>query len=148
MREVGTEPERPPDMRRRYLDLESDAWDGMRRVALAAAGGGLAVSFLVLAIKDSGFDVYLFFLDTLLFQFPVFPWLWTALLTTMLLVLVSYGLRAWGIRRAIKSAPRSPDDPLPKMVVAERVLIAAAGVMVFGAFVLIVLAGIVLRQLQ
>ena len=148
MREVGTKPELSHDWRVRYLDMENDAWDGMRRVALAAAGGGLAISFLVLAIKDSGFDVYLWFLDTLLFHFPVFPWLWAALLATTLLVLVSYGLRAWGIRRAIKNAPRSADDPLPKMIVAERVLIAAAGVMVFVAFVLIVLAGIVLRQLQ
>ena len=148
MREVETKPDLTHAWRVRYLDMENDAWDGMRRVALAAAGGGLAISFLVLAIKDSGFDVYLWFLDTLLFHFPVFPWLWTALLTTMLLGLVSYGLRAWGIRRTLKSPPRSADDPLPKMVVAERALIAAAGVMVFVAFVLIALAGIVLRQLQ
>jgi len=148
MREAGTEPQQSQDRRQRYLDLENDAWDGMRRVALAAAGGGLAISFLVLQIKDSGFDVYLWLFDTLLFHFAVFPWLWTALLTTMLLGLVSYGLRAWGVRRTIKSPPRSMEGPLPKMVVAERALIAAAGVMVFAAFVLIVLAGIVLRQLQ
>ena len=148
MREAGTKPEVSLDWRVRYLDMENDAWDGMRRVALAAAGGGLAISFLVLQIKDSGFDVYLWLFDTLLFHFAVFPWLWTALLATMLLGLVSYGLRAWGMRRTLKNPPRSMEDPLPKMIVAERVLIAAAGVMVFVAFVLIVLAGIVLRQLQ
>ncbi len=135
----------------RYLDLENDAWDGMRRVALGAAGAGLAISFLVLQIKDSGFDgdVYLWFpRGTLLFHFAVFPWLWTALLATMLLGLVSYGIRAIAARRAVRrvrleSTLVAPAPPLPKVIVAERAFIATAGFTVFLAFVLIVLAGIV-----
>ena len=81
MREVETKPELSRDMRVRYLDKENDAWDGMRRVALAAAGGGLAISFLVLQIKEFDGDVYLWFpRGTLLFHFATFPWIWTSLL--------------------------------------------------------------------
>ena len=116
----------------RYLDLENDTWDGMRRVALGAAGAGLAISFLVIDIAGARLDV--------------FPWVWAALLVTLLLGLFSYGLRAWASRRAVKavrltSTLVAPVPLMPWAIIAERMFITAAGGAVFVAFVLIVVAG-------
>ena len=71
----------------RFIDQEFEVWEGMHRVALSAAGGGLAISFLVFQI-DGAAQLDVWFLG-----------IWGTLLLALVFGFASYGLRAMVARQ-------------------------------------------------
>lgn len=129
----------------RYLALELETWENLRRLSFGAAGGGLAISFLVLQIEGARApDV---------FPFDVFALIWGALLVALVLGLSSYLWRAWGLHVTINQLASL--EPAQVLTVAsgvsfeskaERAFIVLSVLAIGVAFVVLVVAGWSLRE--
>ena len=140
-------PLKTPEMTRqslsfRYADLEIATWGNLRRMSLSAAGGGLAISFLVLQIDGAR--------EPDVFPFPVFSWIWVALLVALFLGMSSYLWRASGLRNLVRLSTAATDDPHRPFRVSgslswqsrvERTSVVLAVLAIVVAFTLLVIAG-------
>ena len=128
-----------------FQTLERETWENLRRLSLSAAGGGLAISFLILQIDGAR--------EPDVFPFDVFSWTWGALLAALFLGLSSYLWRAGGLRWMIRTvAELDPETELqvrggmrwPTFV--ERTSVVLSVVAISVAFTLLVIAGFSLNE--
>lgn len=128
-----------------FQGLEREAWESLRRLSLSAAGGGLAISFLVLRIDGARAPGT--------FPFAVLPLTWVFLLVALFLGLASYLWKVGGLREGVRRfASLDPgtelyvDPDLRWWNVAERAFVLLSVLAVAAAFTLLVIAGFSLNE--